>query len=305
MFVIFYNMLQTPFNATPRILRSDNGGKYINLAIIQFISNHVMIHQTSCPDTPQQNGIAERKNRTLLEITRALLVESHSPASYCSEAVATATYLTNCLPSKPLHYRTLLETLGSFVSLLSFHSLPPQVFGCIAYIHLLKQTRTKLKPRAIKCVFLGFGVNQKGYTCFDPLHNRMYNTMDCDFFEQSYYYPQPGPQGERVSDDLSWLIYPVVKDLNPKEQVGETIEVVTEDIVSPLLTTPVLEHPIQQEEVIPQEEVILEPQENYDNNLDHVASVDVPNRYKLPPGVQGEFPREDMTLNLRHRDRNI
>ena len=109
----------------------------------------------------------------------------------------------------------------------------------------------------------------------------MYTTMDCDFFEQSYYYPQPGPQGERVSDDLSWLIYPVVKDLNPKEQVGETIEVVTEDIVSPLLTTPVLEHPIQQEEVIPQEEVILEPQENSDNNLDHVASVDVPNRYEL------------------------
>ena len=73
-----------------------------------------------------------------------------------------------------------------------------------------------------------------------------------------------------------------MNDLNQKEQVGETIEVVTEDIVSPLLTTPVLKHPIQQQEVIPQEEVILKPQENSDTNLDHVASVDVPNRYELP-----------------------
>ena len=81
-FVTFYNMLRTQFDATPQILRSDNGGKYINLAMKKFKSDRGMIHQTSCLDTPQQNGITERKNRTLLEITRALLMESHSPASF-------------------------------------------------------------------------------------------------------------------------------------------------------------------------------------------------------------------------------
>ena len=89
----------------------------------------------------------------------------------------------------------------------------------------------------------------------------------------------------------SWLIYPVVNYLFPKEQVGKTTEVVSEVIVSPLLTSPILEHPVPQKEVIPkpqetvipQEEVIPEPQENPDTNLDHVASVDVPNRYELPP----------------------
>ena len=155
----------------------------------QFISDHGMIHQTSCPHTTQQNRVVERKNRTLLEITRALLIESHSLASFWPEALATATYLTNCLPSKPLNYKTLHATLGSFVSLPSSHSLPLCVFRCTTYVYLPKQTRKKLEPLAIMCICLGYGVNQKGCKCFDPLHNWMYTTMDCDFFEQSYYYP--------------------------------------------------------------------------------------------------------------------
>ena len=68
-FVAFYDMLQTQFHAKPQILRTDNGGEYVNSAITQFLSDNWMLHQTSCPDTPQQNGIAERKNRKLLEIT--------------------------------------------------------------------------------------------------------------------------------------------------------------------------------------------------------------------------------------------
>ena len=142
------------------------------------------------PWHPQQNGIAERKNCTLLEITRALLIESYSPPSYWPEAIATATYLTNRLPSHPLKYKTPLTTLGSFVSLPSAHSLPPRIFGCVVFVNLPKQARTKLEARAIKCIFLGYGVNQKGYRCFDPIHNRMYTTMDCDFFEHSYYYTE-------------------------------------------------------------------------------------------------------------------
>ena len=73
----------------------------------------------------------------------------------------------------------------------------------------------------------------------------MYTTIDCDFFEQSYYYTQPRPKGETTNDDLSWLICPVVNDPEPKEQVGKTIDIVSEDMVSPLQSTPILpiEHP--------------------------------------------------------------
>ena len=170
---------------------------------LQFMFEHGMIHQTSCPDTPQQNRVVERKNRTLCEITRALLIESHSPAYLWPEAIATATHLTNRLPSKPLQYKTPLEILGSFVPLPSFHSSPHRIFGCVAFVHLPKQNRTKLEAWAINCVFLGYRVNQKGYQCYDSITKRMYTTMNCDFFKQSYYYTQPGPQGEKDNDDLS------------------------------------------------------------------------------------------------------
>ena len=235
-----------------------------------------MLQQTSYPDTPQQKGIAKRKNRTLLEITHALLIESHALTSFWPEASATATYLTNYLPSKPLKYKTPFETLGSFVSLPSSHSLPPRIFGCVVYVHLSKQNRTKLEPRVIKCVSLGYEVNQKGYRCFDPLQNQMYTTMNCDFFEQSYYYTQAGPQGDTVSDDLSWLIHPIMIDSDPKEHVGETTDVASEVIVSPLQSTPVPsnEHPTEQE---------VTPEPLIDISNDDVPSVDIPNRYELPP----------------------
>ena len=134
-----------------------------------FFTTHGLIHQTSCPHTPQQNEIAERKNRTLLEISRALMFEAHVP-SYCwPEAVASATYLTNRLPTKSLKFKTPLEILHNHTTILSFHSLPPRVFGCVVYVHLPKPTRNKLEPHAVKCVFVGYGVNQKGYRCFDHI----------------------------------------------------------------------------------------------------------------------------------------
>ena len=80
---------------------------------------------------------------------------------------------------------------------------------------------------------MGYEVTQKGYWCFDPVHNKLYTTMDCEFFEDSYYFSQLSPPGESVGDDLSWLIYPIRMD--PPEQVGNTADmpgtVQTDDVL--------------------------------------------------------------------------
>ena len=108
-FVSFYKMVQNQFNTTIKILRSDNGGEYINLDMNHFITKNGLIHQTTCPDTPQQNGVAERKNRTLLEMARAMMIESHVPKSFWPEAVATANYLSNRLPTQKLNHQTIIR----------------------------------------------------------------------------------------------------------------------------------------------------------------------------------------------------
>ena len=117
------------------------------------------------------------------------MFEAHVPNSFLARSVATATYLANRLPTKSLQFKTPLETIQTHTTISSSHSLPPRVFGCVVYIHLPKQARNKLKPRVVKCDFIGYEVHQKGYRCFDPIHNKLYTTMDYDFFKSSYYYP--------------------------------------------------------------------------------------------------------------------
>ena len=79
-FVKFCNMILAQFYTHIQILCYDNGGEYVSLTMKQFIHEHGMIRQTTCPNTPKQNGVAERKNRTLLEMSRALMFEFHVPA---------------------------------------------------------------------------------------------------------------------------------------------------------------------------------------------------------------------------------
>ena len=119
----------------------------------------------------------------------------------------------------------------------------------------------KVEPRAIKCIFVGYGFNQKGYHCFDPTQNKLYTTMDCDFFENSYLYSQPRPQGgDFLCDDLSWLTQSVTNDLNPKDQVGNPVDIATEDIVLlPPQASPTLSEASSEQEAVcePQAVVLL------------------------------------------------
>ncbi|XP_057529974.1 uncharacterized protein LOC130808527 [Amaranthus tricolor] len=79
--------------------------------------------------------------------------------------------------------------------------------------------RNKLEPKAVKCVFVGYGRHQKGYRCYDPQTQKVYTTMDCEFIEHDFYYHYPRCQGEKEDDDLRWLISPVLSNLDPKEHV--------------------------------------------------------------------------------------
>ena len=116
-FIDFDNMICTQLKAQPRIFRTNNGREYVNSDMHQFLTTKGIIHQTSCPNTPQQNGVAEGKNRTLLEMTRAIMLESRVPTYLWPEAVATTNYLTNHLPTKSLNYCTPLDTLKNHILL--------------------------------------------------------------------------------------------------------------------------------------------------------------------------------------------
>jgi len=82
LFVNFYKMVQTQFESPIKRLRSDNGREYVNQNLSKFLKENGVVHELTCVDTPQQNGVAERKNRHILEVTRALLFQMYIPKSY-------------------------------------------------------------------------------------------------------------------------------------------------------------------------------------------------------------------------------
>ncbi|WKA00602.1 hypothetical protein VitviT2T_018942 [Vitis vinifera] len=88
-------MIETQYNAKVRVLHSDNSREYQSSDLQKYLEEHGIIHQTTCSNTPQQNGVAERKNRHLLEVVRASLIAAKIPISYWGEAITSVAYLIN------------------------------------------------------------------------------------------------------------------------------------------------------------------------------------------------------------------
>ncbi|KAI5352943.1 hypothetical protein L3X38_005835 [Prunus dulcis] len=95
----FYQMVEIQFHARIQVFRFDNGGEFLNHDLNQFFQDHGIIHQRSCPYTPQQNEVVERKNIHLLEVVRASLFGANMPRYFWGEAVVFAAYLINRIPS--------------------------------------------------------------------------------------------------------------------------------------------------------------------------------------------------------------
>ncbi|KAK2988761.1 hypothetical protein RJ640_025920 [Escallonia rubra] len=201
LFQQFCKMIHTQYNARIQVLRSDNGGEYLSAELQQYLKAHGIIHQTTCSNTPQQNGVAERKNRHLLEVVRASLIEAHLPLSYWSEALILTAYLINRVPSRPIDYQTPSQALVEAIVAPVLPNLPPHVFGCVAFVHLHKHQRNKLSPRALRCVFVGYAAHQKGYRCYHPPTHKMFITLDVVFHEDLMYFSTESElQGEHQKE---------------------------------------------------------------------------------------------------------
>jgi hypothetical protein len=180
----FHKLVANQFNARVRIIRTDNGTEYVNNAFGAYISDHGIVHQTTCPGTPPQNGVAERKNRHLLEVARSLMFQMNVPKYLWSEAVMTATYLINRMPSRILGMKSPAELLFGKCDF----KVPPKVFGCVCFVKDHRPTVGKLDPQAVKCIFVGYVSTQKGYKCWDPIGKRLFVSMDVTFREEEPYY---------------------------------------------------------------------------------------------------------------------
>ena len=142
---------------------------------------------------PQQNGVVERMNRTILEKVRYMLSNSKMPKSFWAEAASTACYIINRSPSVALERKTPMEVWNG--SPVNYTNL--KIFGCPAYARV---DNGKLEPRAIKCKFLGYGDRVKGFRLWCPETKKTLISRDVTFDESSMLSNSSSPTSETISE---------------------------------------------------------------------------------------------------------
>ena len=172
------NQIKNQFGQVIKILRSDNAKEYFSSTFSNILSSHGILHQSTCPHTPQQNGITKRKNKYLVEIARTILLRANVPVHHWGDAILIVGFLINRMPSSSLNHKVPFLILFPYNPL--FHS-SPRVFGCVCFVHDMSPRLDKLSARSLKCVFLGYSRLQKGIdvtllkprniTCLSMLHS--------------------------------------------------------------------------------------------------------------------------------------
>ena len=178
LFSIFHNFfveIRNQFHTSIRILRNDNALKYLSAPFLAFLSSHGILH---CAYTPQQNEVAERKNRHLVETARTLLLQDTIPQRFWGDTILIAYYLINRMPSFVLGDQVPHSLLFPNQPLFC---LPPCVFGCTCFVHILTPGQDKLSAKATKCIFLGYSRLQRGYHCYSPDIHRYFVSVDVTF----------------------------------------------------------------------------------------------------------------------------
>lgn len=155
-FVEWKKMVEVQSERRVKRLRTDNGLEFCNRRFDSFCKEEGIVHHKTCTYTPQQNGIGERLNRTIMNKVRSILSESGLEKKFWAEAAATSVYIINRTQSSAIEFEIPEERWTSVTPNLS--SLKRS--GCIAYIH---STEGKLDPRAKKGVFVGYPEGVKGY----------------------------------------------------------------------------------------------------------------------------------------------
>lgn len=185
----------------PKIFRSDNGGEYKSAEFDQFCKDQGIVRQFSNANTPQQNGVSERRNRTVMDPARCLLIQAGMSAGYWAEAVKTANHIRNQIPTPTTGGKSPHELwTGEKPDLSSL-----RVFGSVCYAHVTEPDRKKLDAKSIRCKFLGYPDGIKGYRliAYDKAGNfgRVINSRDVTFDESSVCMNKNDPIMKLINDE--------------------------------------------------------------------------------------------------------
>ncbi|UYV77601.1 hypothetical protein LAZ67_15001684 [Cordylochernes scorpioides] len=175
----FVKRVRTETGNKIKRFRTDNGTEFLNKNFSDYLKSLGIVHELTAPYTPEQNGISERDNRTIVESARCLLHGRKMPLELWAEAVNTAVYLLN---------RCTTKVLGNSTPYEIWYKRKPSIlhlktFGCNAYVHIPKDNRKKLDRKSIRTFFVGYTETNKNYRMWDPIARKIIISRDVIFTE--------------------------------------------------------------------------------------------------------------------------
>ncbi|XP_060198453.1 uncharacterized protein LOC132627238 [Lycium barbarum] len=186
----FLCMVRNQFANFVKVIRTDNGTEFFNTKCDELLASHGILHQSSCPYTPQQNGVVERKHKHILEVARALKLQSHMPKRFWGDCIKTAVYLINRLPTPVLSGQAPYTMLYGKEE----HIEQLRVFGCLCFSSVLPRG-DKFSVRARRTAFLGYLEAQKGYKLYDFDFKSFVVSRDVVFRENVFPFQQIEKEG--------------------------------------------------------------------------------------------------------------
>ncbi|GJR59551.1 retrovirus-related pol polyprotein from transposon TNT 1-94 [Tanacetum coccineum] len=194
-FEIFSKKIQNQLGCTIVSIRTDHGREFDNeVQFGEFCNANGITHNFSAPRTPQSNGVVERKNRTLQEMSRTMLNEQSLPQKFWCNAVDTSTYILNRILIRAILGKTPYELLRGRKPTLDYF----RVFGSKCFILNTKDYLTKFDPKSYEGIFLGYSQNSKAYIILNKHTRKVEESLNVTFDET----PPPSKTSPLVDDDL-------------------------------------------------------------------------------------------------------
>ncbi|GJW98607.1 putative ribonuclease H-like domain-containing protein [Tanacetum coccineum] len=201
----FITEIENQLDYKVKVIRSDNGTEFKNSVMNQFCEMKGIKREFSVARTPQQNGVAERRNRTLIEAARTMLVDSKLPTTFWAEAVNTACYVLNrVLVIKP-HTKTPYELIHGRTPLIDF--MKP--FGCLVTILNTRDHLGKFDVKADEGFFVGYSMVSKAMRVFNKRTRIVEKTLNIRFLENAPNVTGNGPDWlfdvDSLTISMNWL----------------------------------------------------------------------------------------------------
>lgn len=197
----FHASMQTKTGYKISILKTDRGGEFTSTEFSQYLLDHGITREMGPPESPQQNSVVERFNRTLAERLRSQLFHANLPPKLWGEVALATSYSLNLCPSKSIDYPCPEYSWQKQALHISNPKIPYdrlRAIGCLAYT-IPPGHQHKLQSRSVRTVLVGYEKNSNAFRLWDPKSNRVVISNDVIFNENHF------PLRDNINHDPSEL----------------------------------------------------------------------------------------------------